>query len=356
MRSITLPRVIVNFGYPSTHQRAGGVTMLYEFANALARRGLETHFIHGPVLPGRVGRVEEIPFTFDPAVRHHIVDTLDDPTLPPGDVVFGEAPARLGLPAAFVQGFRLTGPIWDRANFRSPGPKICVATWLLDVGRSYGVPEEQLVHVPMGLDHALFAVRVPQPQRTIDVAMLYHPSREKGWDVGRAVLEELTRRRPGITVTVFSMAGMPSAPLPAGVRVLLDLEQRELADAVYNATRVFVQASHHEGFGLTALEAMACGAALVTTDCGGSRDYARPDETALVVPAGDVAGLADSVEALLDDADRRGALAAAGARAAMRYDWECSAELLEAFLERYVADPEAFQQPLGEDRSEEYRL
>lgn len=348
--------MIVCIAYPSSHHRAGGVTMLYEFANALARRGHEVHFIHGPKWEWRVERVEEIPFAFDPAVHHHFVDTVADPGLPRGDVAFGTEERRLGQPAHFVQGFRLTGAWMDRTTFHGVGPKICVATWLLDVGRSYGVPEEQLVHVPMGLDHELFADRTPQSGRTIDVAMLHHPSREKGWDVGRAVLGELRRRRPGLRATVFTMARVPSEPLPDGVQMLVDLEQRELADDVYNASRVFVQTSHHEGFGLTALEAMACGAALVTTDCGGSRDYARPDETAIVVPAGDVAGLADSVEALLDDVDRRSALATVGARSAFRFDWDCSGELLEAFLERYLADPEAFQRPPGEDRSEEYRL
>jgi glycosyltransferase involved in cell wall biosynthesis len=348
--------VIVSFVYPSSRQRAGGVTMIYEFANALARRGHDVHLLHGPATPWRVDRVDEIPFAFDPAVEHHIVDALDDPRLPAGDVVFGSPERRLGQPAALVQGFRLTAAWLDRATFHSVGPKVCVASWLVEVGRAYGVPEEQLVHVPMGLDHELFASRTPQDERTIDVAMLYHPSREKGWDVGRAVLHDLARRRPGLRAVVFSLAGAPPEPLPVGVEVRLDLGQAQLAEEVYNQTRVFVQTSHHEGFGLTALEAMACGAALVTTDCGGSRDYATPDVTAVVVRAGDVAGLSGAADALLEDADRRRALAMAGTSAAFAFDWGLSGELLEAVLQRYIADPGSFQHPPGEDRSEEYAL
>jgi len=125
---------------------------------------------------------------------------------------------------------------------------------------------------------------------------------------------------------------------------------------VYNATRVFVQASRHEGFGLTPVEAMACGAALVTTDCGGSRDYAFADETAIVVPPEDPMALADAVESLLDDDERRAALAAAGERLVRTFRWERTSVLLEAFLERYIADPAFFQKPVGEDRSKEYVL
>ena len=348
--------MIVNIVFPSSHHRTGGVAMLFEFANALARRGHEVHFVHAPIWEHRVKRVEEIPFAFDPAVRHHIVDSPDDPSLPDGDVLFGwKAGARLGNPAVIVQGFRLLGPKADASAYRSPTPKVCVASWLVEVGRFYGVPEHQLVHVPVGLDHELFAVRTPQHERTLDLAVLYHPSYEKGWSVGRKMLQEMIGRRPDLRAVVISLAGLPPEPLPDGVQ-LLALDQQRLADEVYNQARVFVQASHHEGFGLTAIESMACGAALVTTDCGGSRDYAIHDETALVVPAGNATLLADGVETLLRDEERRVALATAGARSVRKFDWERSGELLEAFIERYVADPEYYQQPPGEDRSAEFVL
>ena len=68
--------------------------------------------------------------------------------------------------------------------------------WLVDVGRAFGVPEHQLVHVPYGMHHDTFALR-NSSRRSIDVAMLYHPLREKGWDVGRQVLERLAQQRPG---------------------------------------------------------------------------------------------------------------------------------------------------------------
>lgn len=348
--------MIVTFVYPSSHLRAGGVTMLYEFANALARREHEVHFVHGPARAERVDSIDAIPFSFHEAVHHHIVDTVDDPTLPDGDVYFGGGAPHMGQPAQIVQGFRLIAPSWDEAAFRAPMPKICVASWLVEVGRWYGVPEEQLTHIPVGLDHELFTVRNPPSERSIDVAMLYHPSSEKGWDVGRVVLEELGRRWTDLRAVVFTMAGPPPEPLPDGVELVLDLDQRRLADEVYNACRVFVQCSHHEGFGLTAIEAMACGAALVTTDCGGSRDYATAGETACVVPAGDAGRLTDAVESLLLDNERRTVLAAAGERSVRKFNWAQSGEMLEAFLERYLAEPAYFQRPPGEDRSREYAL
>ena len=349
--------MLLNFVFATSTHLTGGVTMLFEFADAMARRGHDVHFVHGPATTTRVDRVEEVPFDFDPRVTQHIVDSLDDPSIPAAEVVFhSHTPARLGAPVAIVQGFRLIGPEWDAMVFRAPCPKVCIASWLVDVGRSYGVPSEQLVHVPMGLDHDLFSVRTPWPERPFDVAMLYHPYPEKGWPVGARALEQLTRRRPGTRAVVFSLAGPPPGTLPDGVELRLGLRQDRLAEEVYNASRVLVQSSRHEGFGLTAVEAMACGAALVTTDCGGSRDYAVPGTTAAVVPAGDAVGLCAATAELLAAPARAMRLAEAGTELVRRFDWDHSAVVLEEYLERYVADPPAFQREPGEDRSAQYAL
>ena len=255
-----------------------------------------------------------------------------------------------------MQGFRLTGAEWDAQAYRALAPKICVATWLVDVGRWYGVDEQQLMHVPMGLDHDRFGMRTPLTDRPVDVAMLHNPMPEKGWTTGLAALEELARRRPGFRAVVFTLGDAPNDALPAGVEVVTGLDQTRLAGEVYDRTKVMVQSSRHEGFGLTAIEAMACGAALVTTDCGGSRDYAVPGVTAAVVARDDPAALADATEAVLADDERRLELARAGERFVRRFDWQRSGELLEGFLEAYIADPARYQRPPGEDRSEQYSL
>ncbi|GIU88225.1 MAG: glycosyltransferase family 1 [Acidimicrobiia bacterium] len=347
--------MIINIIYPSSHHRTGGVVVLYEWANALARRGHEVHFIHGPRTEYRINDLGELPpFRFEDEVRHHIVDALDDPGPPDGDIVMFApgAPRRLGLEVGVVQGHRMFTEEIERDLFRVPAPKVCVASWLVDVGLGYGVPGEQLWYVPLGIDHEVFALRTPLDARPVDVAMLFHPHREKGYRVGLAALEELLARRPGLQAVVFGM-NRPGKRPPGAVRYVQGATHRELADQVYNATRVFMQPSNHEGFGYTAVEAMACGCALVSTDNGGSRDYALPGETALVVPPGDAAGLAACVERLLDDDELRIRLATAGERHVRKFDWDVSAEMLETFFERYLADPDRYRRPPGDEVVEE---
>lgn len=318
--------------------------MLWELANGLARRGHEVHFVHGPAWPDRITRLDQLPpFEFEPSIRHHIVDSLDEPDLPAGDVVFDpKAPRRLGHPVVIIQGFRMLPRRVERDTFHTPAPKVCVARWLVDIGRGHGVADEQLWYVPLGLDHEVFARRAPYDARVYDVAMLYHVHASKGWVVGLEVLRELARTRADFRGVVFGIYPPPDE-LPDGVDLRVDLDHRRLADEVYNATKVFVQPSFHEGFGYTAVEAMACGAALVSTDNGGSRDYATHDVTARVVAPGDVAGLVAQVDLLLDDDSTRTRLAEAGTAHVRRFDWDRAAELLEHHLEAYLADPEALQ-------------
>jgi glycosyltransferase involved in cell wall biosynthesis len=336
--------MIVSFTWPSSWHRTGGVVVLYHFANGLARRGHEVHFLHGPAWPHRIDRIEELDwFAFDPAVHHHVVDAIDDPSVPPGDVIFATSgrPDQ-GLPGLFIQGAHMLPEEVERAAFRLPGPKVCVARWLLDVGRRYGVPEEQLWQVPLGLDHDLFQVRTPLDERPYDVAIVHHTHPTKGWHVGLAALREVHRRRPQLRVAVFGGVA-PTDPLEPWMDFWDYPRHEVLVEEVYNSTKVFLQPSYQEGFGLTCIEAMACGGALVTTDNGGSDEYAEPGATALVVPPGDPVALADAVVALLDDDDRRSELALAGERAVRRFQWEPATDLLEELLLEYVADPDRFR-------------
>ena len=347
--------MILTFAYPSAPDRTGGVIVLYELANACARRSHEVHFVHGPLTPHRVGSLEELPpFPFAERIDHYLVDRLDDPGLPEGDVVFGgTAPRRLGLPVDLVQGFRMLHEDVERDLFRAPHPKICVARWLVDVCRRYGAPAEQLWYVPLGIDHHTFGARTPQNRRRHDVAMLYHPHYEKGFDVGLDALADLRRRLSDVRVLVFGI-DPPAASLPDWVRFWQAPDHPTLADHIYNDSRVFLQPSYHEGFGYTAVEAMACGCALVTTDNGGSRDYAIDDETAAVVPPGDPSALAEAAERLLRDDAGRARLAAAGAELVRRrFDWDHTAALLEPHVEAYVADPTRYQREPADDLAQE---
>ncbi|MCB1246239.1 MAG: glycosyltransferase family 4 protein, partial [Acidimicrobiia bacterium] len=343
--------VIVTFVWPSSSQYTGGVVVLYRMANALARRGAEVQFVHGPKTPWRVANVGEITwFDFDPAISHFVVDDVDDPSIPNSDVVMiPSAPARFGLPVSVIQGHRMVNPEWERANYRFRGLKVVVARWLAELGEEYGVPVEQMVHVPCGIEHDLFRVIVPLDRRPVDVAVLYNRHPSKAWTVARDALERVRIVRPELSVQVFGLAD-PAHDVPDWMQFAIADDRRVLAEEIFNCSKVLLQASWHEGFGLSAVEGMASGCALVTTDNGGSRDYATDRSTALVCDRGDAVGLAAAVVELLENDDLRHRIAAEGIARAGEFTSETSGDRLYRSLADYVADPGRFQAPLGPDR------
>ena len=94
-----------------------------------------------------------------------------------------------------------------------------------------------------------------------------------------------------------------------------------------------MQPSPKEGWGLTVVEAGACGTAVVAADSPGLRDSVRDGETGLLVPWGDDARLTDALARVLEDHGLRARLARAGLAWAARFQWlECGRRSLDALL------------------------
>jgi glycosyltransferase involved in cell wall biosynthesis len=93
--------------------------------------------------------------------------------------------------------------------------------------------------------------------------------------------------------------------------------------ALYSSCRVFVYPSLYEGFGLPLLEAMACGAPVVTSNAGAIVETVG--NAARLVSPTDAADLAQAINALLDDPRERDHLSAAGIEHAKKFSWQRTA-------------------------------
>ncbi|MDQ6672717.1 MAG: glycosyltransferase family 4 protein [Chloroflexota bacterium] len=87
----------------------------------------------------------------------------------------------------------------------------------------------------------------------------------------------------------------------------------------YNAARVFAFPSLYEGFGLPVLEAMACGAPVITSTAASLPEVAG--KAALMVPPRDTDRLAGEMQRVLDDSQLRTEMRAAGRIQASRFSW-----------------------------------
>ncbi len=103
----------------------------------------------------------------------------------------------------------------------------------------------------------------------------------------------------------------------------------DVVPALYRQAAAVVYPSMAEGFGLPAVEALACGATLVTTS--GSAMEELVDDAAILVPAGSVDALTAGLHSALDPSTAA-ALAPRGVEVAARYTWRaCADEHVRAY-------------------------
>lgn len=364
----------VTFLLPTFATRpAGGFRVVYEYANQLVRRGHELAVVHPrrPVagvraiarsplhwLRIRAGRLRNAVITptlrwhpLDPRVRMLFVPDAAERHIPRADAIVATwwatadevlryAPDR-GEKFYLIQGYETWGGPPERvdATWRAGLHKIVVARWLYEQGLALGCPPDGLRHIPNAIDHSVFRCLAPVETRPPRVAMAFSEAEVKGGRDGIEALEIARAGFPDLQAVLFGIEPRPDG-LPAWIEYVHNPPQRALVEEIYKGASLFLCSSIAEGWHLPGAEAMACGCALVATDCGGNRDYAEPGATALLSPPRDPAALAANLLLLLRDERLRVRLAAAGQERIREFTWERSAERFEAYLiERTGAKP-----------------
>jgi glycosyltransferase involved in cell wall biosynthesis len=105
--------------------------------------------------------------------------------------------------------------------------------------------------------------------------------------------------------------------------------------ALYSAAECFVFPSLYEGFGLPPLEAMACGAPIVTSNVSSLPDVVG--DAALTVDPYDVPALTAAISRVLSDAGLRAALRERGLARAASFTWERAARETLAVYQQALA-------------------
>jgi len=204
-----------------------------------------------------------------------------------------------------------------------------------------GVPRARMVLIPSGVNTELFRPDGPaEPRgnrpRILTVGRLVE---RKGFaDVIRALTVV-----PGAELVV--VGGGSDGPDPYADRLLNLAAQCRVADRVtmagpvpaqemprwYRSADVLAAAPWYEPFGLTPLEAMACGVPVVATAVGGLTDTVVDGVTGDLVPPRQPRALGAALRRLLGDEMRRlEYAAAAGDRAGHSYSWRRVATQLTA--------------------------
>jgi glycosyltransferase involved in cell wall biosynthesis len=349
----------------------GGFRVVYEYANQLVARGHEVAVIHprrlskmSPPPAGSLyqrlrrmgGKLRDLVLTpsvhwqpLDKRVRMLYVPEPTSRNVPDGHAVFATAwqtveyvadsPPSKGKKFYLVMDFApLLGPL-DRleATWRQPFQKVTISRWLYEQVCGAEGGAQNTVNISIGIGHQRFRLATEIGRRPKRVAMFFGFASYKAPRDGIAALEIARRRHPDMDAVVFGQSNRKPKDVPFWASYQANVSEEKLI-AIYNSSSIFVCSSVAEGFALPPAEAMACGCAVAATDCGGIREYAEHEVTALLSAPHDPGALARNIVRLLDDDNLRQKLAKAGHRRIQGFTWERSTDQLERFiLERVSA-------------------
>lgn len=324
---------------------AGGVRAILTYADRLAGRGHQVEVIVPERPSGRFWRPRrQGQLAWMPGCRAgiHVVPEWIPAELPDADAVVAtawqSAPTVAAAPASRGDKFYLVQhyeslyhgePSVVDATYRLPLRKIVISTWLRDIMRARFASEADVVVTPV--DGGLFRV-VPVTVTGLRprVLMLHHDYPWKGVVDGLEAVARARARGARLQLVGFGVK-TPRDRLPYD-EFHPDLPQHDLA-ALYSGADIYLCPSWDEGLGMPSMEAMACGAALVTYDNGGCRDYAVEGVTALVARRRDVDDLATKLARLVLDTAQRARLAAAGRELiTTAFDWDRAVTRMEMIL------------------------
>ena len=325
---------------------AGGVRAILTYADRLTEAGHEVKVVVPAKGRARAGwrALRGVGPSWIPGFRARVVwvDRWRPSALPDGNVLVAtawqsagavaDAPARCGAKFYFVQHYESLYHGQAEAvdtTYRLPLRKIVISTWLRDIMRERFASEAEILVTPV--DPVLFhAVPVTVTSSRPRVLMLHHDYAWKGTADGFETVARVKKRVPDLHLVGF---GVSAPQAPSGYDEFhADPPQDRLA-ALYSGCEIYLCPSWDEGLGMPPMEAMACGAALVTYDNGGCRDYAYDDETALVARRRDVSDLAAKLERLASDDDLRRRIAAAGSAFVRNtFDWGRAVRRMEAIF------------------------
>jgi phosphatidylinositol alpha-mannosyltransferase len=208
--------------------------------------------------------------------------------------------------------------------------------------------------VPNGVNLAAFHPngRPPADARAESAELLFLHRLEPRNGVG-TVLDAMPRileRFPTARLTVVGdgplRAHYESRTRPLGDRVrFLGVVPGEARPDLYRGADLYLCPSVRGSFGVTLLEAMACGTPMVLADGPGFRSVVQDGCEGVMVPPRDPAAWADATIALLGDPARRAAMREAGLLTAARYAWPRVADQTLAVYEQVVRSSE--QRPLS---------
>jgi phosphatidyl-myo-inositol alpha-mannosyltransferase len=192
------------------------------------------------------------------------------------------------------------------------------------VGRYFDAPWEI---IPNGVDTEFFRPAEHREARPRSPTLLFlgRLDPRNGLDTVLAAMVWVLERRPDTRLIVAGDGPLRRVyqrlARPLGPAVTFVGRVNGDRPAYYAGADLYVCPTTQASFGITLLEAMACGTPMLVSDITGFRELVAGGSEAVLVPKGRSDKWATAILGLLDDRSRLAAMASAGRRKAERYAW-----------------------------------
>ena len=350
----------ITFLSPSLNM-GGGTKVMAIYAAFLVNKGHEVNIVSTPISsrPSIKVRLKNVlkfkffypitqPSHFDSLnIKNHVIDAyrpIVDADVPDADIVIAtwwetaewlqNLNERKGRKVYFVQGHEIFDHIPKlRAieTYKTSVKKIVVSQWLKDVLENH-YQTINIDLVPNAIDHKQFYFE-SRPKKLIPtIGLLVGHGQVKGLDIAIKVVEKLRHLYPELKVVSFGTTEHKDWHVNNHDEFYL-LPSQDKIRTLYAKCDVWLAPSRSEGFNLTAMEAMACGTPVVSTNTGWPVEAVKPYYNGVLTEIDDVDALVAGIKWFLDlpnDAWEKCSQQAHETTAG--YTWEKSAELFEAVL------------------------
>ncbi len=195
-----------------------------------------------------------------------------------------------------------------------------------------------------GIDLSVFKP-LPDLEKQWDLAFMGRLEAMKSVDLFPEMLSLLKSKFPHFKMMMTGEGSLKDWLLnefdERGVSSMVDYQgvvETEDVPFLINKSRVFLYPSRQEPFGLSIVEAMACGVPVITTDVFGPREIITHNYDGVAVPPDDVNALARAVEVLLKDKKLRTRIAKNGLKSVQdKYDIKHHARQLVEIYNEMIA-------------------
>lgn len=204
-------------------------------------------------------------------------------------------------------------------TYNSGFKNIVISKWLKKLVDEHSNTSSFYIRNPINTN--IYKTYIPSTKRDkYTIGMLYHSAPHKGCKYALEAIFKAKKKFPKLKLIMFGTTE-PDFKLPDWIEFHYKASQEETVN-IYNSVNIFVCGTIEEGFGLTGLEAMACGAALVSTDYQGVREYAENKKNALLSPVKDSKELFNNIVELIEHSEIKENIVKNGQKTVLKFSWD----------------------------------